>query len=101
MKSKNVSRSYWIVTGLLVVLMLAAAVPDLLRSPPAVEIFRHLGYPVYLLPFLGTAKVLGVLAIIIPGFTRLKEWAFAGLVFDVVGALYSHLSVGDPMSAWI
>jgi uncharacterized membrane protein YphA (DoxX/SURF4 family) len=80
--------------------MLAAAVPDLLRSPPAVGIFRHLGYPVYLLPFLGTAKVLGVLAVIIPGFTRLKEWAFAGLIFDVVGALYSHLSVGDPISAW-
>jgi hypothetical protein len=100
MKSKNVSRSYWVVTGLLAVLMLAAAVPDLLRSPPAVGIFRHLGYPVYLLPFLGTAKVLGVLAVIIPGFTRLKEWAFAGLIFDVVGALYSHLSVGDPISAW-
>jgi hypothetical protein len=46
--------------------------------------------------FLGTAKILGVIAVLVPGAGRLKEWAYAGLIFDITGALYSHLSVGDP-----
>jgi hypothetical protein len=63
-------------------------------------IFKHLGYPEYLLPFIGIAKLLAVAAILAPGFHKLKEWAYAGLVFDLIGALYSHISVGDPASAW-
>lgn len=92
---------YWIVTGLMAAFMLIASVPDVIRHPEAIKIFHHLGYPEYLLPFIGVAKILGVLAVLIPGFQRLKEWAYAGLVFDVVGALYSHIAVGDPASAWI
>ena len=98
---KNPKTLYWIVTGLMAAFMLLASIPDLLRVPQAVFIFGHLGYPAYLLPFLGTAKTLGVIAVLVPGFQRLKEWAFAGLVFDVTGALYSHLSVGDPVSGWM
>jgi DoxX-like protein len=92
---------YWILTGLLAAFMLLGSIPDLLRVPQAVAIFMHLGYPAYLLPFLGAAKALGVLAVLVPGFPRLREWAYAGLTFDLGGALYSHLSVGDPASAWI
>jgi uncharacterized membrane protein YphA (DoxX/SURF4 family) len=91
----------WTITGLMAALMLLSAVPDVLRVPGAVSVFRHLGYPPYLLLFLGTAKLLGVAAVLIPGPPRIKEWAFAGLMFDVTGALYSHLSVGDPPSAWL
>jgi hypothetical protein len=91
---------YWVVTGIMAAFMLMASIPDLLSLPQAIEIFGHLGYPAYLLPFLGTAKILGVFAVLIPGFDRLKEWAYAGLVFDITGALYSHLSVGDPVSVW-
>jgi hypothetical protein len=90
----------WLVRGLMAALMTLSAVPDVLRVQGAVAVFGHLGYPQYLLPFLGTAKLLGVAAVLIPGRPRLKEWAFAGLTFDVTGALYSHLSVGDPPSAW-
>ncbi len=90
----------WIVTGLMAALMMLSAVPDVLQIPDALMVFRHLGYPPYLLLFLGTAKTLGVVAVLIPGLQRLKEWAFAGLTFDVTGALYSHLSVGDPPGAW-
>ncbi len=90
----------WIVTALMAALLLLSAVPDVLRAPDALVVFRHLGYPPYLLVFLGTAKTLGVAAVLLPGLPRLKEWAFAGLTFDVTGALYSHLSVGDPPSAW-
>lgn len=90
----------WVVTGLMAALMLASAVPDVLGIPGAVSVFRHLGYPAYLLIFLGTAKMLGVSAVLSPGLPRVKEWAFAGLTFDLTGALYSHLSIGDPPSVW-
>jgi hypothetical protein len=98
---KQIKRLYWVVTGLMAAFMLMASIPDVLQVPQAVEIFRHLGYPTYLLPFLGTAKILGVVAILIPGRERLKEWAYAGLVFDLVGAAYSHISVNDPASVWV
>ena len=90
----------WVVTGLMAALMLLSAVPDVLRVPGAMTVFRHLGYPPYLLLFLGTAKILGVAAVLAPGLATLKEWAFAGLTFDLTGALYSHVSVGDPASVW-
>jgi hypothetical protein len=90
----------WVVTGLMAMLMLVSAVPDVFSIPGAVSVFRHLGYPDYLSIFLGTAKMLGVSAVLSPGLPRVKEWAFAGLTFDLTGALYSHLSVGDPPSVW-
>jgi len=88
--------AYWIVTGLMAALLVLSAVPDVLMVDGAVEMFTHLGYPKYLLPFIGVAKLLGVLVVVVPGLPRsLKEWAYAGLVIDLVGALYSHISVGD------
>jgi hypothetical protein len=90
----------WTVTGLMAVLLLLSAVPDVLRIPDALAVFKHLGYPPYLLVFLGTAKIVGVVSVLLRGLPRIKEWAFAGLIFDVTGALYSHLSVGDAPRAW-
>ena len=98
---KNARLYYWIVTALAAALMLAASIPDVLRNPQAISIFEHLGYPAYLLPFLGTAKLLGAATLLVPRLHRLKEWAYAGLIFDLAGALYSHLSVGDPSSVWV
>lgn len=98
---KNVTLLYWVVSGLAVALMTLASIPDVMRNPQAISIFQHLGYPVYLLPFLGTAKLLGASVVLVPGLPRVKEWAYAGLVFDLVGALYSHVSIGDPASVWI
>jgi uncharacterized membrane protein YphA (DoxX/SURF4 family) len=92
---------YWVVTGMMSAFMLMASVPDVLRVPDAIAMFTHLGYPTYLLPFIGVAKIVGVIAVLLPGFPRLKEWAYAGLVIDLVGALYSHFSVSDPPSVWI
>jgi DoxX-like family len=92
---------YWIVTGLMAAFILMASIPDVLHPPEVVAAFAHLGYPAYLLPFIGTAKILAVIAILFPGFQRLKEWAYAGLVFDLIGALYSHLSVGDGFAVWV
>ena len=90
---KSSKTIYWVVTGLMTAFMLMASIPDVLQADQAVSIFGHLGYPTYLLPFLGTAKILGVAAVLVPRFRTLKEWAYAGLVFYVTGALYSHLSV--------
>lgn len=92
---------YWIFTGLLGALMVLGSIPDIMSVPDAVALFNHLGYPTYLLPFIGIAKLLGVVAILIPGFPRIKEWAYAGFVFDLTGAMYSSISVGDPASGWL
>ena len=97
--SKRDTIIFWISTGLLSAFMLSSAIPNILSSQEWVDIFIQLGHPLYMLPFLGTAKLLGVIGILVPGFNRLKEWAYAGLFFDLVGATYSGLAVGgfDPM----
>jgi uncharacterized membrane protein YphA (DoxX/SURF4 family) len=93
---KKIKIAYWIFTILLSALMIAGSIPDIMSHPDAVTLFKHLGYPLYLLPFLGVAKILGITAILVPGFPRLKEWAYAGLFFDITGAFYSGICVGDP-----
>lgn len=93
--------SYWIVSALMASFMVMSAIPDVSRSDVAVTAFTHLGYPIYLLPFIGIAKIAGVIAVLLPSYRRVKEWAYAGLVFDLTGALYSHLSVGDPAGVWM
>ena len=93
---------YWVFTGLFAFLMLGSAIPDVLSMPIAVEgMHKGLGYPLYFIPFIGIAKVLGVIAILIPGYPRLKEWAYAGLIFDLVGATYSIFAAGQPVSSWV
>jgi len=62
------------------------------------DMISHLGYPLYLLPLLGAWKILGVIAVLIPKFPLLKEWAYAGFFFAMTGAMYSHLAAGDPAS---
>jgi len=98
---KNTKTFYWISTSLLAAFILMASIPDVLQLPVAVTVFTHLGYPTYLLPFIGIAKILSVVAILVPKFQRLKEWAYAGLVFNLSGAFYSHISVGDPLGNWV
>jgi len=90
---------YWVFTILFAALMGFTAIPDVINSPDAVAFMTgHLGYPKYFTPFIGVAKLLGVVAILVPGFPKIREWAYAGLAFDLVGAIYSVLSVGDPVS---
>jgi len=88
---KKINIIFWISTGLLALLMGVGSISNVLKQPEAVAMFQHLGYPVYLLPFLGVAKILGVITILIPGFPRLKEWAYAGLTYDLAGATYSSI----------
>jgi len=81
---KKMKTFFWIITGLLSAFMLFSAIPDILVVPEAIKFMNGLGYPTYIIPFLGVAKLLGVIAILIPGSTRIKEWAYAGLFFDLM-----------------
>ncbi len=81
--------------------MLFSAIPDVLSMPDAITFMTQLGYPHYFIPMIGVAKVLGVIAILIPGYPRIKEWAYAGLAFDLLGALYSIIAVESPVAGWI
>jgi len=86
---------YWIATALLAFGMLASGIQQLLRVNAMTNILVHLGYPIYFMSIIGTWKILAVIAILIPGFKLLKEWAYAGLFFTMTGALVSHLACGD------
>jgi hypothetical protein len=86
---------YWITTVIVVLENIAGSIQDLARLPTVKEVIDHLGYPEYLLFILGIWKALGALAVIIPGFPRLKEWAYAGMFFQFSGAIASHIIVHD------
>jgi uncharacterized membrane protein YphA (DoxX/SURF4 family) len=89
---------YWIVTLLFVVPHAWSALQYLTDAPRMSSTLAELGYPPYFQHVLGVAKVLGVLAIVSGISPTLKEWAYAGFTFDVLGALVSHVSVKDPLS---
>lgn len=92
---------FWVFNILFAFVMFGSGVPALLKTADEVKgIHDGLGYPVYFIPFLGLAKMLGAVAILIPGYPRLKEWAYAGLTFDLIAATYSLYCVPPPQGAW-
>jgi uncharacterized membrane protein YphA (DoxX/SURF4 family) len=86
---------YWVFTGLTALAFAFGGVMDLLRPEPMVQAIQHLGYPSYFLIILGTWKLLGAVAIAAPRLPLLKEWAYAGMLFDLTGAALSHAASGD------
>ena len=89
---------YWIATLWLALGMLSTGAVQLLKGKTGaggVDSITHLGYPVSFLTILGVWKILGVIAILIPGFPRVKEWAYAGFFFAMTGAVYAHIASGD------
>ncbi|HEY9000652.1 MAG TPA: DoxX family protein [Mucilaginibacter sp.] len=95
--SKTRIIAFWIITGLLSFELLFGALWDfnLLQKGYAGSILKHLGYPSYLAFLLGAGKILAAVALLVPGFARLKEWAYAGVVILFFGAVFSHVSTGD------
>lgn len=90
---------YWIPTGILAALILMSGVFNVTHQPNVVQSLQHLGYPVYLATLLGLWKVLAALALVFGSrWPRLKEWAFAGLFFDLSGAIVAHVAVRDPIA---
>ena len=90
---KKINILYWVFTVLTAGFMLFTAIPNVMKDKGSIDLISTgLGYPEYFIPFIGVAKVLGAITILIPGLNRLKEWAYAGLFFDLSGATYSLIA---------
>jgi hypothetical protein len=98
---KKINIIYWIATSLLLALMLFSAVSSFMPpNPDGTKMMDAMGYKPYIIHFLAVAKILGIVAILFPGLPRLKEWAYAGFAFDLLGATYSMYASNFPLSAW-
>ena len=89
MKTKKL---YWIVTAIFAAFMTFSAIPNIVVTEESVVFMTALGYPKYFIPFIGIAKLLGCFGIVLPINARIKEWAYAGLFYDLIGATYSQLA---------
>ena len=105
MKPKTINTLYWIFTILFAAAMIFSAYGSILVNEDSKKLIHdYLGFPVYFIPFTGVAKLLGSIAILIPGLKTIKEWAYAGLFFDLAGAIYSSIAVAkgvDPMMVFM
>jgi len=110
MTTKTTNVLYWIFTILFALLMLFSAYGSILVNEDAIKLIHdQLGYPLYFIAFTGWAKLIGSIVILIPGLKTIKEWAYAGLFFDLLAAVYSGIAVAkgniDPamlgMLIWI
>jgi uncharacterized membrane protein YphA (DoxX/SURF4 family) len=99
MKTRKIA--YFATTTLLALGFLAGGAYDLARSPAALQTLQHLGYPNYFAVLIGVWKIAGALAILVPGWPRLQEWAYAGMFFDLSGAVVSHAAVADGVGQWL
>ena len=98
---KKINIIYWIATALIVAVMLFSGITSIMNTPESIKMMTgHFGYPAYFNQYLGVAKVLGSIALLVPGFPRLKEWAYAGFAFDMISAVYSEISVHDSVAQW-
>lgn len=87
---------YWVATLWLCLGMLSSGIVQLIKLPEEVEMMTRLGYPLYFLTIIGVWKMLGIVAVLMPKYPLIKEWAYAGFFFLMSGALFSHVAVGDP-----
>ena len=92
--SRRHTIAYWVSTALVVFELVLGGIWDILRMPQVRGLIERLGYPPYFLVILGIWKLLGAVALVIPGFPRLKEWAYAGVLFDLTGAITSLFASG-------
>jgi hypothetical protein len=93
MNAKQIA--YWATTGFLAFALASGAVGELTRQWGTLETVTILGYPAYFLSIIGLWKIAGAVTLLVPRFPRLKEWAYAGIFFNMTGAFASHAAVGD------
>lgn len=93
--STSATRATWAATIIFALLLLMDGAAGLSGSALGEEVLRHLGYPLYLMPLLGTLKILAAAAVLQTRFSAVKEWAYAGFAFNCLGAFVSRLAVGD------
>jgi hypothetical protein len=95
---------YWVATIWLALGMVSTAIVQLFKMKSGqggMDSIIHLGYPVYFLTILGVWKMLGVIAVLIPKFALIKEWAYAGFFFAMTGAIFSHIALGDSITTML
>jgi len=95
MKPKTIKILYWSVTVLFCLGMLFSGISEVMQIESAKEVIVHLGYPIYVNTVIGTAKILGVIALLQWKFKTIKEWAYAGFTIDFIGAAASMYFAGD------
>ena len=95
MTQKSKTIWYWIITVILSFCLFSGGLAQALQVQGVVQGFKPLGYPTYFISIIGIWKMLGIIAILIPGFKLLKEWAYAGLFFTMTGAVISHIASND------
>lgn len=94
MSAKTINILYWIFTILFAGLMIFSAIPNIMNDKNSQDLIHTmLGYPVYFIPFIGMAKLIGSIIILVPGLKTVKEWAYAGLFFDLAAVVYSGIAV--------
>jgi uncharacterized membrane protein len=93
-KTKKIT--YWIATVWLALGMVSTGLVQLIQQEEQMKDYIELGYPLYFLTLLGTWKILGSIALLVPKFPLVKEWAYAGFFFAMTGAAYSHIAHGSP-----
>jgi len=86
---------YWVITGILSFCIFFGGLTQALLMKQTIDGFKPLGYPAYFIALIGIWKMLGVIAILVPGFKLLKEWAYAGIFFTMTGAVISHIAGND------
>lgn len=105
MQPKTINILYWVFTILFSALMIFSSYGSILVNEDAKTLIHdQLGYPLYFIPFTGWAKIIGSIIILIPGLKTIKEWAYAGLFFDLVAVVYSGIALAgkaDPMMAFM
>jgi hypothetical protein len=105
MQPKTINILYWVFTILFAALMIYSSYGSILVNEESKKLIHdQLGYPVYFIPFTGYAKLVGAIVILIPGLKTIKEWAYAGLFFDLIAVVYSVIALSgtvDPMMAFM
>ena len=98
MNPKTTNILYWIFTILFAGFMIWSSIPSIKPNAQSIQ-FMHdfLGYPIYFIQFISIAKLLGAVALLIPGLIKIKEWAYAGLFFDLTGAIFSVIAASNKL----
>ncbi len=97
MKPQTTKMLYWIFTCLFAALKIMDGIGGVTRQQAGIEVMLHLGYPIYAMVILGTAKFLGAFVVLQTKYTTIKEWAYAGFAFNLIGAFASRAFMSDPI----
>lgn len=97
-ESKKHIITFWVITGILAFILAFSGFGALTKLDFLVEAMQHIGFPFYVMKILGTAYLLAAIAILFPRFPKLKEWAYAGVMFAMIAATAIHISIGDTFA---